>query len=122
MAAAMAKLSANKPFNQFVFGTLAIIQSKFMGASAKAGLDGQIKACNHHNALDRLPLIKAPTLVIVGTEDRLIKPVSSEVIAQNIAGAQLAKIEGGSHMFFMETRALFNQKVLDFLKAEGPAS
>jgi 3-oxoadipate enol-lactonase len=122
MAAAMAKLSANKPLNRFVFGTLAMIQSKFMGVSAKAGLKGQIDACNSHNTLDRLPLIKAPTLVIVGTEDRLVKPVSSEVIAQNITGATLVKIEGGSHMCFMEMGALFNQKVLDFLKAEGPSS
>jgi pimeloyl-ACP methyl ester carboxylesterase len=122
MAAAMIKLAVNKPFNQFVYGTMAMIMSRFMGASAKAGLDGQIEACNKHDALDRLPLIKARTLVIVGTEDRLITPVSSEVIARNIPGAVLARIEGGSHMCNTEMRAIFNQKVLDFLKMEGPAS
>jgi pimeloyl-ACP methyl ester carboxylesterase len=117
MAAAMAKLSANKPFNRFVYGTLAMVQSMFMSAPARQGLDGQIEACNTHNTLDRLPSIKAPTLVIVGTGDRLVKPVSSEVIARNIPGAALIKIEGGSHMFFMENKASFNQQVLDFLKS-----
>jgi pimeloyl-ACP methyl ester carboxylesterase len=119
MAVAMAKLAANKPLYKFVIGTMGLIQSYLKGASARTGLNGQREACNNHNTLDRLPLIKAPTLVIVGTEDRIIKPVSSEVIARNIPGATLIKIEGGSHMFFMESRALFNQKVLDFLKPEG---
>jgi len=116
MAAGMVKLAANKPINQFVFSNLAMIQASFMGVSAKAGLKGQREACNSHNTLDRLPLIKAPTLVIVGTKDRIIKPISSEVIARNIPGATLTKIEGGSHMFTMEMKTSFNQKVLDFLQ------
>jgi pimeloyl-ACP methyl ester carboxylesterase len=122
MAAAMVKLAANKPLNRFIYGNMAMIQSVFMGVSAKAGLNGQREACNNHNTLDRLTLIKAPTLVIVGTKDRIIKPVSSEVIVRNIPGATLIKIEGGSHMFYMEMRALFNQRVLDFLKSASPAS
>jgi pimeloyl-ACP methyl ester carboxylesterase len=119
MAASMAKLAANKPLNKFVFGTLAMIQASFMGISAKVGLKGQAEACNNHNALDRLPSIKAPTLVIVGTKDRLIKPASSEVIARNIPGAILIKVEEGSHMFSMEMRTLFNQEVFNFLKRES---
>ena len=119
MAAGMAKLGANKPFNQFVFGTLAMIQASFMGVSAKVGLKGQTEACIGHNTLDRLPLIRVPTLVIVGTKDRIIKPISSEVIARNISGATLVKVEGGSHMFCMEMRTSFNQKVFDFLKLEN---
>ena len=119
MAAGMVKLAVNKPFYQFVLGILAIIQASFLGVSAKAGLKGQREACNSHNTLDRLPLIKAPTLVIVGTKDRIINPVSSEVIARNIPGAILIKVEGGSHMFCMEMRTSFNQKVFDFLKREN---
>jgi 3-oxoadipate enol-lactonase len=116
MVAHMAKLAVNKPFYQFVIGNLAMIQTIFLSASARAGLEGQTEACNKHNTLDRLPLVKAPTLVIVGTKDRIIKPVSSELIARNIPGATLKKIEGGSHMFFMEMKSIFNKEVLDFLK------
>ncbi len=122
MAAAMVKLAANKPVNRFIYGTVAMIQSVFMGTSAREGLKNQIGACNIHNTLDRLSSIKSPTLVLVGTQDRLVKPVSSEVIAQNIPGATLVKIDGGSHMFYMENKTSFNQKVLDFLKPESPAS
>jgi pimeloyl-ACP methyl ester carboxylesterase len=117
MAAGMARLAVNKPINQFVFGTLAMIMTPFAGASAGVGLNGQREACNSHNTLSRLPLIKAPTLVIVGTKDRIIKPVSSEVIAGNIPGAKLVRIEGGSHMFSMEMKDRFNREVLDFLQS-----
>ena len=116
MAAGMAKLAVNKPFNQFIFGLLAMIQASFIGASARVGLKGQREACNNHNTLSRLPLIKAPTLVIVGTKDRIIKPVSSEVIARNIPGAKLVKVEGGSHALSMEMSRTFNREVLNFLK------
>jgi pimeloyl-ACP methyl ester carboxylesterase len=116
MAAAMARLAANKPFNQFVFGLAAMIQTRFIGVSAKTGLKGQGAACNSHNTLSRLPLIKAQTLVIVGTNDRIIKPVSSEVIASQIQGAKLVKIDGGSHMFSFEMKNIFNREVLNFLQ------
>jgi pimeloyl-ACP methyl ester carboxylesterase len=117
MVARMAKLAVNKPFYQFVISNLTMIQASFISASAKVGLKGQVEACNNHNTLDRLPLIKAPTLVIVGTKDRLINPVSSEVIARNIPGATLIKIEEGSHMFYMEMKSIFNKEVINFLKS-----
>jgi pimeloyl-ACP methyl ester carboxylesterase len=117
MAAGMVKLAANKPFNQFFLGTLAAIGTTFASASIKTGLKAQREACNNHNALSRLSVIKTPTLVIVGTKDRIIKPVSSEVIAANIPGAKLVKIEGGSHMLSMEMKNRFNREVLNFLRS-----
>jgi 3-oxoadipate enol-lactonase len=118
MAAGMARLAVNKPFNQFFLGIIAAIGATFTSASSKTGLKAQREACNLHNALDRLPLIKASTLVIVGTKDRIIKPVSSEVIAKNIPGAQLVEVEGGSHMLFMEMKDRFNREVFDFLQSK----
>ncbi len=68
-----------------------------------------------HNTLDRLNSITAPTLVIVGTGDRLIDPSASEIIAGRIPGAKLVKIEGGSHTFMIENRDEFNREVFKFL-------
>jgi pimeloyl-ACP methyl ester carboxylesterase len=116
MSAAMVKLACNKPFYRFVVGTMAAIQLNFVSAAANVGIQGQTAACFNHNTLDRLSAIKSPTLVIVGTEDHLITPTSSDVIARHIPGAKLVKVAGGSHMFFMENKQEFNQKVLDFLK------
>ena len=84
--------------------------------SALNGLIRQFEAILAHDTIDRLRLIKAPTLVITGTNDRLIKPISSDVIANLIPKAKLVKIEGGSHAVSIEMKNESNEKVLDFLK------
>jgi pimeloyl-ACP methyl ester carboxylesterase len=77
---------------------------------------GQMDAVETHNTADRLGNIKAPTLVICGARDRLIKPSSSDVIASLVPGAKLQKVPGGGHGFSMENKAEFNKAILDFLK------
>ena len=81
------------------------------------GLMGQIEAIVGCNTLDRLHTIQAPTLVIVGTEDKVATPGGSEVMASRIPNARLVKVEGGSHAYIMEMRGRFNKEVLDFLRA-----
>jgi pimeloyl-ACP methyl ester carboxylesterase len=117
---AMVGLSFNKPLYKYASGAFARISMKFSGAADMVGFAGQREACRKHNALERLPLITAPTLVIVGTKDRIIKPVSSEVIAGKIQNARLVKIEGGSHCFFIEMKNVFNREILNFLKKDTP--
>jgi len=80
------------------------------------GLIQQMEAVVGHSTGDRINTIKAPTLVLTGTEDRVISPHSSDEIAGKIPDARLVKLEGGSHAFFLEMRKEFNREVLDFLK------
>jgi pimeloyl-ACP methyl ester carboxylesterase len=115
MVSAMIGLAFNRPLYRFIFGLLGRLWSRFMATSDTVGIDGQREACVSHNTLERLHLITANTLVIVGTGDRLIKPVSSEVIANRIPGSRLVKVEGGSHTFMVEMRDVFNREVLNFL-------
>ena len=82
------------------------------------GVRAQYEATLEHNALDRLHDIKAQTLVIAGTQDRLIRPGSSETIAERIPNAKLIKVKDGSHSFFIEKKGRFNREVLAFLKEE----
>ncbi len=117
---AMVGLAFNKPLYRFIFGLLARVQTRFTGASGGVGVSGQNEACLKHNTLERLSSITAPTLVIVGTGDRIIKPVSSEVIAGKIPNAKLVKVEGGSHYFSFEMKNVFNREVLNFLKSDAP--
>jgi pimeloyl-ACP methyl ester carboxylesterase len=63
---------------------------------------------------EELAAIKAPTLVIVGTDD-MIKESHTKLIAANIPGAELAFIKGG-HFIASENPTEFNQKVLEFLQ------
>jgi len=81
-------------------------------------LDGfveQLAAVLAYDAAEGLGMIKASTLVITGTEDRVIKPASSEVIANLVPKAKLVKVESGSHGFSGEMSSVFNKEVLDFL-------
>jgi pimeloyl-ACP methyl ester carboxylesterase len=119
-ASALIGLAFNKPFYRFIFGLLAGVQTRFVRASARVGIAGQSEACLKHDTLDRLSSITAPTLVIVGTGDRIIKPVSSEVIAGKIPNARLVKVEGASHYFSFEMKNVFNREVLNFLKSDAP--
>jgi pimeloyl-ACP methyl ester carboxylesterase len=68
--------------------------------------------------LDRLHLIQSPTLVITGTEDRVIRPASSDVLAKEIPNARLVRVQGGSHAFFVAMKSRFNREVLDFLRED----
>jgi len=106
-------LAFNRKLYRILFMPLVKIQVRLIGTT---GLLGQMEAVLGHNTLDNLPTITVPTLVIVGTKDRAIKPSSSEVIAKLIPNAKLVKVEGGSHAFFIEMRGRFNREVLDFLR------
>lgn len=79
------------------------------------GVVEQRKAVSSHDTTGRLGTVRAPTLVITGTEDRLVNPASSETIAKLIPNARLVKVPGGGHYFFMEKRDDFNREVLGFL-------
>jgi 3-oxoadipate enol-lactonase len=69
-----------------------------------------------HNTIDRLGQIKAPTLVLAGTDDKIVPIEFSRIVAQHIPSAKLVELRKGSHSFFMEMSARFNREVIDFLK------
>lgn len=63
-----------------------------------------------------LRAVRAPTLVLVGTQDILTPLGDSEEIADLIPGAELAVIGGGAHGFMFEHASAFNRTALDFLR------
>lgn len=109
---AATSLSYNRKLFKVLFVPLAKIYLRFGEVKA---ISGQLEAAAAYSTLDRLQQIKAPTLVIVGTGDKLMPVHSSEVLANRIPDARLVKVEGGSHALFMEMRGRFNKEVLDFL-------
>jgi pimeloyl-ACP methyl ester carboxylesterase len=62
----------------------------------------QMQAVVGHDASARLASIGAPTLVIHGTEDRMLPVVNGELIAGLIPDARLELLEGVGHMFWWE--------------------
>ncbi len=64
---------------------------------------------------DRLGLVRCPTLVLVGREDRVVPVPVAEMLAESIPGAKLTVIERAGHISNVENPAAFNDAVLGFL-------
>ena len=104
-------------FNSRLYRMISILIAKpYARWVGSKNIMGHMKAHIGSSTLDRLDTIEAPTLVIVGTEDKAAAPSGSEVMASRIPNAKLVKLEGGAHGYVMEMRGRFNEEVLDFLR------
>jgi 3-oxoadipate enol-lactonase len=65
----------------------------------------QLGAIGGHDTQARLAEIAAPTLVIHGTEDKMIPVANGELIASLIPDARLEILDGVGHMFWWEQPA-----------------
>jgi len=80
------------------------------------------RACQSHDALDRLAAIDAPTLIIGGRHDILTRPDLSAALAAAMPAAELAWLPAG-HMTFWECPREWAQLVDHFVsKGVGPTS
>jgi 3-oxoadipate enol-lactonase len=78
------------------------------------GWQAQAAAGAAFAGLDRLGQIQAPTLVVTGTEDVVVDPRNSELLAERIPEARLERVLGG-HLFFWEDPSRFVALVKKFL-------
>ncbi|MFA5399179.1 MAG: alpha/beta fold hydrolase [Dehalococcoidia bacterium] len=79
------------------------------------GLQWQGDAIAAHDTWDRLPDINATTLVIAGSEDRLVPPRNSQNLAARIPGARAIILENAGHGFFYEAADKAGKIITDFL-------
>jgi 3-oxoadipate enol-lactonase len=79
------------------------------------GWQAQAAAGATFDAFDRLSRIQAPTLVVTGTDDAVVDPRNSELLAEGIAEATLRQVPGG-HLFFWEDPTRFVTLVKEFLQ------
>jgi len=104
-------------FNKRLYRTVLVPLAKYqVGRAGTGGYLEQMEAVVGHTTAERLDQVRAQTLVITGSEDRIVSPKSSEEIARRIAGARLVALSGGSHAFNIEMRGRFNREVLAFLR------
>jgi pimeloyl-ACP methyl ester carboxylesterase len=75
----------------------------------------QLAACRKHDVADRLAEISAPTLVIHGDADPLVRIENGRHLAANIPGAQLIVYEGVGHIPEVECSERFNDDLIAFL-------
>jgi pimeloyl-ACP methyl ester carboxylesterase len=62
-----------------------------------------------------LSSIRAPTLVMGGTDDVLVPRANARFLADHIPGSRLIEYEGLGHQFFIEAADRFNRDVISFL-------
>jgi pimeloyl-ACP methyl ester carboxylesterase len=60
--------------------------------------------------------ITAPTLIVTGTEDNVVDPHNSDVLAGQIAGAEVQRIDNTGHLFFWEQPDAFVRIISEFLQ------
>ena len=78
----------------------------------------QAESCLTHDAYAALPRIVCPTLVIGGTDDRIVTGEASREIAGQIPGSELYLYEGLGHGLYEEAPDWL-ARVADFCRQEG---
>jgi len=75
----------------------------------------QIDACLAHDVLGLLPLLRTPTLLLVGEDDILTPPRYARAVAASLAGSEVLMLPATGHACFLETPKLFADRALRFL-------
>ncbi|WP_265109301.1 alpha/beta fold hydrolase [Halosolutus halophilus] len=92
-----------------------IIEWRLEQDASDPAREAQTAAVLNFDVSDRLDGIRVPTLVLHGTNDRVVPVENGELLAEKIADARLELVEGGSHCFFIEDADRVNEALLSFL-------
>ncbi len=72
-------------------------------------------ACHGFDVMARLGEISAPTLIVVGTEDKMTPLKYSHYLHDHIAGSSLREVAGAGHLVMAEQPAAVNAAMREFL-------
>ncbi len=86
------------------------------------GLRHQAAAVAAHDAYDRLPGLRHPTLIVAGTQDRLIDPLNSMILSERIPKSEFHAFPGLRHAFHLEEPDLVNSVIIDFIERRSGGS
>lgn len=87
-----------------------------MGRASRAGLDLTTRLIARHDALELLPHIGCPTLVMAGEHDRETPPAYAWEIARRIQGANLTIIPNAGHISNLEAPEAVSARLRVFLE------
>jgi pimeloyl-ACP methyl ester carboxylesterase len=91
-----------------------MLSTKPTGAAA-----AQRAMAARRNHLDFLPSVKAPALIIVGSEDALTPPADAAAMHAALPNSRLVALPGAGHLANLESPAEFNQAVREFLESSA---
>lgn len=75
-----------------------------------------LKACDQFDLMEEVEKIHLPTLIVVGTKDRLTSVKYAEYLHKKIRGAKLEIIPEAGHMLMLEAPELLALAITNFLK------
>jgi 3-oxoadipate enol-lactonase len=97
---------------------MAELQEFFVGVSSaqpQHAYANHFRADLSHDALERLPQIRCPTLVVYGAEDLITLPRYNQRVAHHIPAAQVREIPRGGHIAWGERPKEVNEAIRAFL-------
>lgn len=78
-------------------------------------LFGDFVACSTFNTMDRLGEINVPTLVIAGSDDKMMPPKFGQTLVEQIPNARFHVVENGGHMMMLEQAGEVTAVITQFL-------
>jgi 3-oxoadipate enol-lactonase len=93
----------------------ALLENVAREPTSPSAFIAQVQAILGSDRSDLVRSIQKPTLVVHGTEDKLIPSANGEALAARIPGAKLVLFEKCGHMLMWETPGDLARLVLDFL-------
>ena len=74
-------------------------------------------ACDRFDVMNELAELSLPTLIIVGSLDRLTPPKYATYLNEHITGSMLSVVDGGGHIVMAERPTEVNATIAGFLEA-----
>lgn len=92
-----------------------IVEWRLETDAPPAARRAQAAAVDAFDVSDRLGEIAVPTLVLHGTDDRVVPVGNGELLAARIPGARARFVDGGAHLLFIEHAERVTDELLGFL-------
>jgi pimeloyl-ACP methyl ester carboxylesterase len=97
----------------YLFGSLIVDDRR------SSGYRNDVLAFSGDELDDPLTSIRAPTLVLRGSEDTSVPAVHAERVLREVQGAELRTLEGAGHALFVSHHHWLEEQILEFLAELG---
>jgi len=99
-----------------------VVKTELESPTPEETLFRQMGAAITFDTYDRLPQVKAPTLILHGDRDVLVVPGNADILHERIPGSRVVPITNAGHCFFWEQPEESANAVIEFLsKVATPA-
>ena len=101
---------------------LAYYEKQFANRRWRSGLLRTIRGTMDHRVRDLLAQVTQPTLLVVGSEDRIVDPRQAIEASGLLPHGRLVVLQGCGHAPQIEQCVVINRLVIDFLRETLPSS